>query len=339
MRGQGRRPKIRAMASMRPARPILRVTLAALLALAVLAAAGPSRPAAQTGATTCPGTFYVLHDDRIGVARLPAGRYRITLIDARRLSCAAAADLFRQFLEDFDGRLRRPWLLDSRSGTFRRGARSSVGFRVTVTSGTGSGSASEGGGTHPDTGELCPGFFRLRHRERIGSLAFAAGSYRLTLVSVGRVSCGRAARLFSQFLRDFDGRLPSPWFLDVETGTFLQGARNAGFRVKLAEGAPPSPRPAGTHPADGRLCTSSFRVQHNGRIGRLRLLAGTYLVTLLRGRGLTCAGASRQFRRFLSDPEGDLPRPWVMNVRSASFSRGRGSQIGFRVKPARAPRR
>src|SRR5215213_1974919 len=85
---------------------------------------------AQAQQLTCPGTFHVLHNDRIGPLQIPAGHYSIILIDQRRLSCAEASDLFRQFLEDYNGRLPRPWRLDPETGTFRRGPRSRTGFSI-----------------------------------------------------------------------------------------------------------------------------------------------------------------------------------------------------------------
>jgi hypothetical protein len=64
----------------------------------------------------------VLHDDRIGALSLPAGDYRLTVADEARLSCAHAADLFRQFLEDFDGRLPAPWRLDVAARSWASGS-------------------------------------------------------------------------------------------------------------------------------------------------------------------------------------------------------------------------
>jgi hypothetical protein len=84
--------------------------------------------------TLCPGTFRVLHNDRIGALRLPAGRYRLTLLAVGRPSCARASRLFARFLNDFEGNLPRPWAVDAPTGTFRRGA-GSFGFRVKPVSG------------------------------------------------------------------------------------------------------------------------------------------------------------------------------------------------------------
>ena len=175
----------------------------------------------------------------------------------------------------------------------------------------------------------------MLHNDRIGLFRIPKGNYLITLLSVGRITCSQSARYLAQFLQDFDGILPSPWFLDPETGSFMRGGRNVGFRIKELVGPPsPSGGGGGTHPT-GNRCPSTFRVLHNDRIGKLRLAKGPYRITLLSGRGLSCAQASAQFTSFLEDFAGTLPRPWVLNATTATFSRGQGSTTGFRVKPAR----
>jgi len=78
----------------------------------------------------CPGTFRVLHNDRIGALMLPKGPYTITLLSLTGPGCARASQLFTNFLDnDFAGILPRPWGLDPQTGTFRRGA-GNFGFRV-----------------------------------------------------------------------------------------------------------------------------------------------------------------------------------------------------------------
>src|SRR5919199_2571928 len=100
------------------ARP--RCALVAVAALAILAFALPGT--AHSAPLRCPGTFQVLHDDHIGKLSLPEGPYVIDVLDSSRLSCDEASDLFRQFLEDFDGKLARPWVLDVSTRTFQRGS-------------------------------------------------------------------------------------------------------------------------------------------------------------------------------------------------------------------------
>jgi hypothetical protein len=135
-----------------PMRERTRSLLLATAVLTVLALGLPGAASAQAP-STCPDTFEVLHDDTIGALYLPRGDYTITLLSPSALSCAEAADLFRQFLEDYDGRLPRPWVVDAQGAAFTRGANGSVGFLVASAGGGGGG----GGGGHHPTGAACPG--------------------------------------------------------------------------------------------------------------------------------------------------------------------------------------
>jgi hypothetical protein len=311
---------------MRARSRLVPLTTAAIIA--AVAFLSPATASAQTGSAACPATFQVLHDDAIGRMSLPAGPYVVTLLNPGRLSCAEASDLFRQFLEDWDGRLPRPWVANARTRTFTRGRGGSVGFSVAPTS-TPSGG---GGGGHYPHGTACPGTFQVLHNDRIGSFAIPAGNYRITLLSVGRSSCSRASNYFAQFLQDFNGVLPRPWFLDTETASFMRGSRNVGFRIKELVG-PPNPNGGGSgrHPTANR-CPGTFRVLNNDMIGDLRLPRGPYRITLL-SNSLSCRRASSLFASFLQDVTGALPRPWRLNVQTGTFTRGR-STTGFRVKPA-----
>ena len=306
------------------------LVVAALAAAAVLAL--PSVASAQSGGspTVCPATFEVLHDDTVGPLYLPKGNYTVTLLNAGALTCAQASDLFRQFLEDWDGRLPRPWVVNAQTSSFRRGAGGSVGFSVAPAS-TPSGG---GGGGHYPHGSACPGTFAVLHNDRIGTFAIPKGNYRITLLAIGRITCPRASSWFARFLQDYDGVLPTPWFIDTETGSFMRGSRNVGFRIKEVAGpARPTGGGSGTHPT-GNRCPATFRVLNNDSIGKLRLRKGPYRVTLL-GQSLSCPRASQLFASFLQDFEGTLPRPWVLNAQTATFTRGAGGNAGFRVKPAR----
>ena len=134
---------------------------------------------------------------------------------------------------------------------------------------TGSHGGGGGGGHHPH-GAACPGTFQVLHNDRIGTFQIPEGSYLITLLSVGRDHAARRRpRCFARFLQDFDGILASPWVLDPETGSFMRGSRNVGFRIKEVVGPPnPNGGGSGTHPAGDR-CRGTFRVLGNDRIGRL----------------------------------------------------------------------
>jgi hypothetical protein len=73
--------------------------MAAALALsAAVSVLIPSASAAK--GTSCSTTFRVLHNDRSGGARLPAGLYRIT---SSTLTCSAASGDFKLFLSKYNG--------------------------------------------------------------------------------------------------------------------------------------------------------------------------------------------------------------------------------------------
>lgn len=81
------------------------------------------------GALLCPAPFRVLHNDRIGALALPKGDYSIVLLQRRGLPCNRAAQLFARFLEDTNGVLSPPWILEPQTASFRRSA-SGPGFRI-----------------------------------------------------------------------------------------------------------------------------------------------------------------------------------------------------------------
>jgi hypothetical protein len=305
------------------ARPRTRTLVALALAGTCWACVSASTASAQTtGAETCPGTFQVLHNDSVGALYLPAGHYTIVVLTPSTLTCSDASELFREFLEDYNGRLAGGWRVDASTATF---ARSSQSFRVTA--------ASPAPPTPPSK-RVCASYFTVVHNDHIGSFAIRKGRYRITLLSVGRITCAQASGFFAQFLQDFDGILPRPWFLDPSTGSFMRGSRYLGFRIKQWSGPLPPNGGGGRHPNTGGKCPRTFRVVHDDRIGALRLPGGPYLVTAL--GNVSCAQASAQFASFLANNfTAPLPRPWRLRVTTGTFLRGSGSANGFRVKPAR----
>jgi hypothetical protein len=82
----------------------------------------------------------------------------------------------------------------------------------------------------------------------------------------------------------------------------------------------------------GARCRGTFRVLHDDRIGKLKLQAGNYRITLLSTKGITCSRAAILFARLLQDYDGVLPRPWALDVATGTFRRG-AARVGFRVKP------
>jgi hypothetical protein len=301
---------------------LLRKALIPLLACASLACfAVPAAAQGPLPPVACPSTFSVLHDDAIGPLPVPAGAYQLTVADPGALSCAVAADRFGQFLEDWDGRLPKPWKVNAGAASFNGGP------GVTFTIARVGAAPPSGGGQHPATGLRCPGTFQVLDTDHIGAFILPAGHYTLTLLSAGRLSCAQAAGQFTGFLRDFDGRLPKPWLLDGTTGTFLRGSARVGFRVKAA--VAPAPQPAVL--PTGRRCPGTFRVMHDDRVGALKLPAGRYTITRGRSGRPSCAASARYLARFLRNPSGRLPSPWKLRPATGTFSRPGAS---FRVKPA-----
>lgn len=182
----------------------------------------------------------------------------------------------------------------------------------------------------------CAASFHVQHNDRIGSLRLPAGAYRITTT---RLSCLRASHLFTEFLQDWNGKLPPPWRGSVQgsgRGTFTSDTSPAEFEVartgRITPGTPGHASQGGGSHGD-LACPGFFDVEHNDRIGRLRLPQGDYRVTPL-GARLSCAKASRLFTRFLSAPGGRLPGTWVLLPDLAEFIND-SSFYGFRVKRVR----
>lgn len=217
--------------------------LAAALALLVLAAPASAAPAQSVTRQACPGTFQVLHNDKVGALSLPAGAYQITVANPATVTCAKAGQDLTEFLSDFDGKLRRPWTVNAAQSTFQRGMDAGTSFSVARTGPAGGGQPP----TNP-TANACNGYFRIRHNDHIGTLALHKGAYRLTLLNPKGLSCAAAARQLTGFLQDFNGKLSGFWKLNNATATFTRGGTTGtpvGFRIKPAVGPEPKPGSGG----------------------------------------------------------------------------------------------
>jgi hypothetical protein len=289
--------------------PYLLVPALVAIAIAIPAAASGTSPSAQAAAK-CP-TFRVLHNDKIGKISLPAGNYNVT---TRNLTCASSTTWFARFLQDWDGKLPRPWK-----------ASSTGPGNVTFTGGTRSFTANRIGTSSGGRGRLeCSQAYTLRHADRIGRLVLKKGKYRIVRLSTISPRCPRAGRLLTRFLEDFDGQLPGNWVLLAQTGTFANGSVQDGFRVEPWVGG------GGGNTPDSRAetrCNVNFHVLHNDRIGPLRFPAGRYSIDV---RNLTCQRASSLFSRFLSIPSGRLTGGWKINAQTGTIFKGRKS---FQPKP------
>jgi hypothetical protein len=200
--------------------------IAALLALATLVAL-VSAPRAHAARAVCGASFSVLHNDRIGQLRLPAGQYTITVIRPRRITCARASHLFSRFLQDFNGALPDGWRLNVAKARFRKGG--GFGFEVARSGGGGGGGG--GGSQHPTgTSTKCP-TFQVLHDDQIDGQSFRAGTYQMT--ALGGLPCANASSLFRGFLADNPVNLPGRWRLNPRSGTFLRDGSGKGFQVNL----------------------------------------------------------------------------------------------------------
>jgi hypothetical protein len=181
----------------------------------------------------------------------------------------------------------------------------------------------------------CTASFHVLDDDHIGRLSLPAGLYQLR---TNGVTCANASHLFTQFLEDYNGVLPRPWRYTVQAvgqGTFASTRGGSFEAIRTAE--PTAPAQAGSASAGGGshgelICPGTFDVEHNDRVGRLRIGAGDYTITLP-GGNLTCATAERFFGIFLSRPLGKLPRRWVVLPQTAEFMKN-SSHHGFRIKPA-----
>lgn len=293
----------------------------ALLTLVVLLL-GAKPGTAEAAPVKCP-QFQVMHNDKIGKVTFPAGYYNVTVINGDKLTCPQSTKLFQEFLQDWDGKLRSPWILglNGDNRIFRAGKGSDRGFRATPASKSGGG----GGG---NSGRSCPGYFQVLHNDSIGSFKVPKGQYRITLIDPSKMNCTQAVKRFQEFLLDFDGKLPYPWKLNPDKATFFKRtAGRTGFHINRAYG--PSPNP--NKNTKFARCPATFRVLHNDRIGALSLPKGPYYVYVI--NGLSCAQASNYFRQFLQRTDGMLPAPWRLNAAKAKFGTGAGG-MAFRVQHA-----
>jgi hypothetical protein len=202
--------------------------------------AGGGQPPTNPTANACNGYFRIRHNDHIGTLALHKGAYRLTLLNPKGLSCAAAARQLTGFLQDFNGKLSGFWKLNNATATFTRGGTTGtpVGFRIKPAVGPEPKPGS--GGRYPAKGQPgeCPGTFRVLSRDRIDNLVFPAGPYLTFAIKGSGLNCSQLSQLFRRFLgANSTGR---GYSVNTATGTFLQGRKQI-FRVK-----PASPRVATT---------------------------------------------------------------------------------------------
>lgn len=85
----------------------------------------------------------------------------------------------------------------------------------------------------------------------------------------------------------------------------------------------------GAGSASAATCPS-FKVLHDDRIGAVVLPAGNYEVTT--SAGLSCPASSKLFARFLSDWDGNLPKPWRAKAEGSGKATFAGGSVSFSVR-------
>jgi hypothetical protein len=177
----------------------------------------------------------------------------------------------------------------------------------------------------------CPSF-RILHNDRIGPANLPAGNYAIVVAPSSGLTCAAASKLFTRFLEDYDGVLPTPWRVLAESSgkaSFTQSGR-AGFSVALGSGG----GGGGGNSELGVLCHGSFTVNSNVMIAPLSFAKGRYLLYIPPRSGISCNRASVLFTRFLGSPGGRLPFPWRLKNQTATFFKPEHpTRSAFRVEP------
>lgn len=163
----------------------------------------------------------------------------------------------------------------------------------------------------------CPATFQILHDDHVGAMSLRAGAY---VITTNGISCAAASALFTQFLEDYDGHLPSPWVANVSRRSFTRSGSSTGFSVKRGTFPPAPPSPPA--PGSPTVCPATFSVLQGSRIGSVQFPRGAYRTTLLSG-GVGCQQASQLFAAFLDDADGKLPDGWRVSSLSGSARGGR----------------
>ncbi len=184
---------------------------------------GPS-PAPSPSSLTCPGSFQVVHNDRIGAMSLPAGNYRINrLTSSQALTCAQSTAWFAYFLNhDYAGNLPAPWTMNTGAKTFYDGSHTN-GFNVLKLTGLGVVM-----GSNPRYGDsICSTNFGVGATTTISGFTVPAGNY--VLIATGSATCARATQLATQTINN--GELPAGWTIDKSVGWFHNIGGRYGFQL------------------------------------------------------------------------------------------------------------
>jgi hypothetical protein len=193
-------------------------------------------PSPAPSSRTCPGTFSVLHNTRIGPAAFAQGNYVVTLLKAStsHFSCQTASRTFAYFLNTrFSKPLPYPWLLTTKTRTFTQKT-NGVGFRVAASTllgarQTGPKVTAGGGET---VGIPCrPLYDVISNNARIDNFVLDKGAYQIW--AIGNLSCAQARQDVARAVA-LRTTLPKGWKHNIKSAIVTVGG-GRGFRLKLAQ--------------------------------------------------------------------------------------------------------
>ncbi len=181
-------------------------------------------PTPAPSSLTCPGSFQVVHNDKIGAMSLPAGNYRINrLTSSQKITCPQATAWFAYFLNhDYAGNLPAPWTMNTAAKTFYDGSKTN-GFNVQRLSGF-----AILMGSNPRYGDsICSTHFAVGATSTVSGFTVPAGSY--VLIATGSATCARATELATETINN--GELPAGWTIDKSIGWFHTIGGRYGFQL------------------------------------------------------------------------------------------------------------
>ena len=167
---------------------------------------------------SCKGiTFTVLHNDHSGGVSLPAGPYTIS---SPNLSCSAASNYFKTFLDKYNGKI-PGWTgkqFSPGNGKYSKN-KSKLNFTVKI-------NKRKGGAPS------CKGItFTVLHNDHSGGVSLPAGPY---TISSPNLSCSAASNYFKTFLDKYNGNIPG-WTgkqFSPGNGKYSKNKSKLNFTVK-----------------------------------------------------------------------------------------------------------
>ena len=90
---------------------------------------GPGPSPSPGKHVACNGTFRVVHNDVINTLPVPAGNYKVTLLQPTGITCAQTTTYMQQFLAAAGNKLPKPWILHTSVPSFIKG-KGGPGFKI-----------------------------------------------------------------------------------------------------------------------------------------------------------------------------------------------------------------